>query len=92
MDQIFFGDLAVAQILLYDDAVMDRLRGRTDVDFVPIERVFAQTLRELREAPLARAEELYALLRDFYLRGAGQRGAAWDRELTRLLEEKRRSG
>ena len=89
IDQIFFGDLAVAQILFYDDAVMDPLRQRAGVDFVPIERVFAQTRREMREAPLARAEELYAMLRDFYLRGAGARSAAWDQELRRILAQKR---
>ncbi len=90
IDQIFFGDLAVAQILHYDDAVMDPLRGRAGVDFVPIERVFAQTRLAMREAPLARAQELYAILRDFYLRSAGARGETWDRELREILAEKQR--
>ena len=88
MDQIFFGDLAAAQILLYDDAVMDPLRGRPEVDFVPIERVFAQTRRAMRDAPLARARELYMILWDFYLRDAGARGAEWDAELRRILADK----
>jgi hypothetical protein len=89
MDQIFFGDQAVAQILFYDEAVMEPLRGRAGVDFVPIERVFAQTRREMQGAPLARAQELYTLLVDFYLRHAGERGAAWDAELRQVLAEKR---
>ena len=56
---------------------------------MPIERVFAQTRREMRDAPLARAQELYAILHDFYLRDAGERGSAWDAELRRILAEKK---
>jgi hypothetical protein len=92
MDIVFFGgNLAKAHLLYYEDAVMEPLRGRPQVEFVPIERVVAQTLREMRAAPPERAEELYAILREFYLRGAGERGAEWDRELRALLVERRAS-
>jgi hypothetical protein len=88
-DTLYIGDIAKAEILVYDDAVMDPLRGRPGIEFVPIERVFAETRREMRAAPFERAQELYAGLHAFYLRHAGARGAAWDRELRGILEEKR---
>jgi hypothetical protein len=90
MDEIYFGDLAMANVLLYDDAVMEPLRRQPEIHFVPIERVFAQTKSSMQAAPLARAEELYGILRDFYLDDAGERGAEWDQELREILAEKRR--
>jgi hypothetical protein len=87
-----FGDLALADLLFYEDAVMEPLRARPGVEFVPIERVLARTRRELRSAPLADAERVYASVRRVYLRQADPRSAAADRELREILEARRREG
>jgi hypothetical protein len=89
VDQIYFGGLARARIHLYDDAVMDPLRGREGVDFVPIERTLEWSRQRMERAPLAEAEALYAELRRYYLERAGPRGAPFDRALRALLEAKR---
>jgi hypothetical protein len=85
VDQILFGDVARARIHIYSDAVMDPLRGRPDVDFVPIERVVRRTAARMRRAPAAEAEALYRELRRYYFDGAGERGEAWDRDLREIL-------
>jgi hypothetical protein len=89
VDQIYFGGLARARIHLYDDAVMDRLRGREGVDFVPIERTLEWSRQRMEGASLAEAEAIYAELRRYYLERAGPRGAPFDRALRALLEAKR---
>jgi hypothetical protein len=90
LDALYFGEIAVARIARYDDAVMDRLRGARGVRFVPIERVIEQRRREIERADRAEAERLYAWLDDFYLSGNGERGAATARELRALIAAKPR--
>jgi hypothetical protein len=90
MTEVHFGDLVLADVLFYEDAVMERLRGRPDVEFVPIERVIARARRQIREVPLPEAEQIYASVRDIYLRQPGPRSASADRELRELLEARRR--
>jgi hypothetical protein len=90
VDEIYFDDLALARIHLYSDAVMDPLRQRPDVDFVPIERVIELSRRRMEQAPLGEAEQIYQELQRFYFDGAGARGEAKQSELLELLERKRR--
>jgi hypothetical protein len=90
VDEIRFGDLARARIHLYDDAVMDPLRADSRVQFTPIERVLALSAERMQAAPLARARSIYQELRRYYLARAGQRGAAWDARLLRILTAKAR--
>jgi hypothetical protein len=89
VDQILFGDVARARIHVYSDAVMDPLRGRPDVDFVPIERVVRRTAARMRRASAAEAEAHYRELRRYYFDGAGERGEAWDRELREIVAQRR---
>ncbi len=89
VDRITFGDRARARIHLYSDAIMDALRGREDVHFVPIERTVALSRRRMEQAPLAEAEAIYRELRRYYFDRAGERGAAWDHDLRHLLTQKR---
>jgi len=87
-DQVYFGDLARARVVLYDDEVMDALRGRPDVDFVPIERVLEAAAREMQAADEARAREILAGLEAWYFDHAGPRGEARARPLREILARK----
>jgi hypothetical protein len=89
LDEVRFGDLALARIQVYSDEVMDALRGRSDVDFVPIERVVALSRRKMEEGTAAEAEEILEGLRRFYFRSAGARGEPLERELQEVLDSKR---
>ena len=89
LDYIYFGDLAKARIHIYSDEVMDGLRGRPDVDFVPIERVVELSKKRMEPASLAEAERIYDDLQRFYFRTAGARGEALNRELRASLDRKR---
>jgi hypothetical protein len=87
-DELVFGDLARARIVFYSDAVMDRLRGRPGVDFVPIERVLAAAEREMEAASPARAREILEGLDLWYFDHAGPRGEERARPLRELLARK----
>jgi hypothetical protein len=89
LDYIYFGDVAKARIHIYSDEVMDTLRGRPDVDFVPIERVVELSGKRMERASLAEAERIYDDLQRFYFRTAGARGEALNRELRASLDRKR---
>jgi hypothetical protein len=84
-DEVRFGDLARARIVLYDDAVMDRLRGLPGVDFVPIERVIEAAAREMQAATPERAAEILAGLDAWYFDHAGAKGEALARPLRESL-------
>jgi hypothetical protein len=90
LDYIYFGDVAKARIHIYSDEVMDALRGRPDVDFVPIERVVELSKKRMERGSLAEAERIYDDLQRFYFRTAGARGEAPARELRATLDRKRR--
>ena len=75
-DLIHFGDVAVARIVRYDDAIMQRLREREGVHFTPIEDTIERSRREIERADRAGAERVYERLARYYLDGAGPRGAA----------------
>jgi len=87
-DEMYFGDLARARVVLYSDEVMDALRGRSDVDFVPIERVLDAAAREMEAADAARAEEILAGLDAWYFDHAGARGRERARPLREILKRK----
>jgi len=87
-DELVFGDLARARIVLYSDAVMDPLRGRPGVDFAPIERVLEAAAREMEAADSERAAEILAGLEVWYFDHAGPRGEARARPLREILERK----
>jgi hypothetical protein len=90
LDALYFGEIAVARIVHYDDAVMDRLRAERGVRFAPIERVVEQRQREIERADRAEAERLYAWLDAFYFSGNGERAAEWKRSLRALIDAKPR--
>ena len=87
-DEVYFGDLARARVVLYSDAVMDALRDRRDVDFVPIERVLEAAAREMEAADAARAREVLAGLETWYFDHAGPRGEEHARPLRAILARK----
>jgi hypothetical protein len=88
LDVVYFGDVAMARIHRYDDAIMDRLREVQGVRFTPIERVLERRRREMLRADRAEAERIYAWLRRFYLDGAGERGDAEAQALRQIIESK----
>lgn len=87
-DEVYFGDRARARVVLYSDAVMDALRGRPDVDFVPIERVLEAAAREMQAADAARAREILAELEAWYFDHAGPGGEERARPLREILARK----
>jgi hypothetical protein len=89
-DEVYFGNLAKARVWLYSDEVMDALRGRPDVSFVPIEQVVDRLRGEMEAAPVARAIAIYDYLDRYYLRSAGGRGGEIEVQLRALLDSKRR--
>jgi hypothetical protein len=90
-DEVWFGSLGKARVWIYSDAVMDALRGRPDVSFVPIEQVVARLRAEMAASPYERAAGIYDYLERYYLRTAGPRGAALESDLRALLDRRRRS-
>jgi hypothetical protein len=90
-DEILFGDLARARIVTWDDALMDALRGRPGVEFVPIERTLAAAAREMEAATPERAREIYAGLDAWYFSAAGARGEERARPLRAILERRERA-
>lgn len=89
VDRIYFGDRAVARVHLYSDAVMDPLRERDDVHFVPIERTLELSRHRMQRATLAEAKNIYTDLRRYYFERAGERGAPWDLKLRKILARRR---
>jgi arabinofuranosyltransferase len=93
VDEIRFGDVARATILRYEHAIMDPLRGRSDVSFVPIEVVIERASRRMQAASPAAAEEVLAQLSRYYFDAAGERGRpAADRLRAILAQKRRRAG
>ena len=90
LDAVYFGDVAMARVVHYDEAIMQHLRGVPGVRFTPIERVLEVRRREIARADRAEAERLYAWLERFYLAGAGERGRAEAASLRSLIEAKPR--
>ena len=89
-DEVYVDDLVKARIWIYSDEVMDPLRGRPEVSFIPIEQVIERLRAEMEAAPYARASAVRDYLDRYYLRAAGARGAAIEVELQELLDAKRR--
>jgi hypothetical protein len=87
-DELVFGDLARARIVLYSDAVMDPLRERPGVDFAPIEQVLEAAAREMEAADAARGGEILAGLEAWYFDHAGPRGEERARPLREILARK----
>jgi len=69
-DEIFFGDAARAQVWVYSDEVMDRLRGRPGVSFLPIEEVLARTEAALAADARGPAALLLAFLERYDIANA----------------------
>lgn len=85
-DRIRFGDVAHGTIWTYDEQLMDRLRGRPGVAFMPIEDVLAAARRVIADSPQQR-HGIYTFLRRFYFSGAGEKGARLDAEFRALANE-----
>jgi hypothetical protein len=89
VDEIRFGDVARATILLYSDAVMDPLRDRPGVAFVPIETVIERAARRMESGSVAAAQRVLAQLERWYFDGAGARAAPQAARLRTILARKR---
>jgi hypothetical protein len=87
-DEVYFDGVARARIVLYSDAVMDALRGKRGVDFVPIERVLEAARREMEGTSPERAREILEGLDVWYFSHAGPRGEERARPLRELLARK----
>lgn len=90
LDQIYFGWLARARIVRYSDAVMDALRNRPGVVFVPIEQLLAAARKDIRAADLQSAQSIYRFLDNYYFRSGGPRAVAAAGEFQALLRGKER--
>jgi hypothetical protein len=66
-DQVFFGNLLVAEILRYDRRVMNALAKMPSVRFKPIEVTLDEAGAELRTEPCPEARRTLATLQTFYL-------------------------
>jgi len=89
IDEIRFGELVRGQLLVYDDEVMDLLRGRPSVSFTPIEKVIARTEALIENSSIAQAEALYAQLDRYYFRTAPERGRESAARLQQIIARKR---
>ena len=87
-DVIGFGRGMSARIWIYSDAVMDPLRGRADVDFVPIETVLAQAERDIAAASPDNARAILAFLERYYLAHAAPTRAAQVEHLRRMVADR----
>jgi hypothetical protein len=89
VDEIAFGDLLRARIWIYEDAIMDRLRGKPGVTFTPIEAALREAQRRIAAAPRAEAERIYAVMERYYFRGAGAAKRPQAEALRRQVEARR---
>jgi hypothetical protein len=71
IDLVYFGDVAVARIVRWDEDVMAALSEAEGVSFVPITEILKRRRREIERASPERAEEILAWLERFYLARAG---------------------
>jgi hypothetical protein len=67
-DQLFFGNELWAEILFYDDRLMDSLSSSPLVRFQPIQASLEQAAKDLAGMACAPARRKLAVLDDFYLR------------------------
>lgn len=88
IDEIRFGDVALARILHYSDAVMDPLRGRPEVEFVPIEEAIERAAARMEAGSLTAARDVYEQLARYYFDSAGDRGRAAANRLSAIIERK----
>lgn len=84
-DSIRFGNVAHGTIWAYDEAVMDRLRGRPGVTFTPIEEILSSAREAIVTVPPERRRAMHEFLRRFYFAGAGEKGARLDAEFRALV-------
>lgn len=92
VDEIAFGgDLVKARIWIYEDAIMDRLRGDPRVRFTPIEDTLREAQRQIAQAPYEEARRIHDVLERYYFRSAGPAKQAAADELARQVEARRRS-
>ncbi len=90
IDEIRFGDRLHGQILLYSDEIMDALRDRPEVDFLPIEAAIDLAAAQMESASLPQAQRLYDELDRYYFRHAGERGNEPALRLRRIVERRAR--
>jgi arabinofuranosyltransferase len=91
VDEIAFGgELVKARIWIYDDAIMDRLRGDPLVRFTPIEDTLREAQRQIAQAPYEEARRIHDVLQRYYFRSAGPSKQAVADELARQVEARRR--
>lgn len=67
---VHFGGVLRATVWIYEDAVMDRLRGNPDVRFTPIEHTLRAAERKIERLPEPEAARMRAFLARFYLDSA----------------------
>jgi hypothetical protein len=90
IDEVRFGDVAFARVLHYSDAVMDPLRGRPGITFVPIEAAIERAAVRMQAASLPAAQAMYDQLSRYYFDAAGERGRAAASRLSSIIEAKRK--
>jgi hypothetical protein len=86
---MYFGRLAKAVIWIYDDEVMDRLRGRPGVWFVPIEELVGLAERVIERSTPAEGGRLRRELDRYYFRHAGERARGMAQRLDRAVGRSR---
>lgn len=87
-DQIYFGGLVNARIWRYSDAVMDALRDRPDVTFVPIEQVFDSARASVGRGSREETRHVFEYLDRYYFHSGGPGAEAAAEEFRTLLRAK----
>lgn len=89
VDEIIFGGVLKARIWTYVDALMDPLRGRPDVRFVPIEGTLREAHRHIETASPEEARRIYDVLQRYYFRTAGPEKKPLADAILRRVEARR---
>lgn len=92
IDEIAFGEALRARIVIYDEAMMDRLRKDPRVAFTPIEVTLREAQHLIAIASPEEARRIYAALERYYFRRAGPSKQAQADALRRQVEARRAPG
>ena len=71
VDEVVFDGILKARIWIYVDAIMDPLRSKPHVRFLPIEGTLREARRHIEGASRAEARRIYDVLQRYYFQTAG---------------------
>lgn len=89
LDDLVIDQKVHLRIQYYDRELMEQLRGRPGVQFLPIEEVIARSRRRMLSVSRTEAIDIYEKLDAYYFRQAGPKGLRDAEELRAILARKR---